>query len=68
MPTDADNVNASIAENAQGVKSSKSDEGEVEQHPLRDQIAAAQHLAGKTAARKPHRGLRITQVVKPSPE
>jgi len=68
MPTDAENVNAAIVESATGPKKLQGDEGTIEQHPITDQIAAAQHLAGKTAARKPHRGLRITQVVKPSPE
>lgn len=65
MPTDADNVNASIAENAQGVKSSKSDEGEVEQHSLPDQIAAAQHLARASAAKTNSVGIRFRRLVPP---
>lgn len=37
----------------------------VEQHSLEDQIKAAQFIDGNSAASKPARGLRFTQLVRP---
>ena len=61
-------IKDAIVANATGPKSVEGDEATVQQHSIADQIAAAQFVAGKTAVKKPHRGMRFTQVVKPGPE
>lgn len=43
--TTADDVSAAIVENATGPLRMRGDEGEVEQHKLKDQIAAANYNA-----------------------
>jgi hypothetical protein len=61
----AENLEDEIADNASGPKRAKGDMGEVEQHSLKDQIAADQYLAAKAAARTRKRGLRFTKLVPP---
>ena len=51
-----------IEENAQAPRRAVVDGVEAEQHSLPDQIAADRYLAAKEAAKKPHRGLRFTQL------
>lgn len=62
----ADNLEDEIRENASGPAKASGDAGSVEQHKLKDQIAADKHLAGKQAVAKPHRGLRFNKLVPPS--
>ena len=50
-----------IRENALGPKRVQSDAGSVEQHSLRDQIAAERFLASKEATRKPF-GIKLTKL------
>lgn len=54
-----------IEQNAKGPAKASGDAGSVEQHPLPDQIEADRYLASKEAAKKPHRGLRLTKLVPP---
>ena len=53
-----DEVEDAIEENAQQPRRVRGDEGEVEQHPLADQIAADRFLSSKAAVADQHRGLR----------
>lgn len=64
MP-DADDIADAIAENATGPKSMSVDGQSVTQHSIDDQIKAANHVAGQTAASKPHFGLRFTKLIPP---
>ena len=59
----ADSLEDAIRENASGPRRAVGDEGEVEQHSIRDQIAADRYLAGKKAAKKKNRGLRYNRIV-----
>lgn len=61
----ADELDDAIRENAQKPAKASGDGESVEQHPLPDQIAAAQYLAGKTAVRRRNRGLRFSQIEPP---
>ena len=54
-----------IRDNAQGPKRARGDAGEVEQHPLPDQIAVDRYLASKTAARTRGMGVRIGRLLPP---
>ena len=54
-----------IRENAHGPKRARGDSGEVEQHPLPDQIAADRYLASKTAARARGMGIRVGKLIPP---
>jgi len=54
-----------IRENAQGPKRARGDAGEVEQHPLPDQIAADRYLAAKNAAKAKGMGLRVGKMIPP---
>lgn len=62
MPEDLDNT---IRENAQAPKRAKGDQGEMEQHSLKDQIEADRYLASKEAARGKGLGIRISKLVPP---
>ena len=62
MPNELDET---IAENAQGPAKVTGDAGSVEQHPLPDQIEAAKFLASKEAAKQKQRGLRFNKIVPP---
>lgn len=58
-----DDLQDEIRENASGPAKASGDAGSVEQHKLKDQIAADNHLAGKDAVKKTHRGLRFNKIV-----
>jgi len=51
-PDDPHNLLNIILENAQGPARAKGDSSEIQQHSLRDQIAADKYLASKNAVRK----------------
>ena len=51
-----------IRENAAGPKRAKGDSGEMEQHSLKDQIAADKHLAGKDALARKGLGIRMVKL------
>ncbi|TWT40502.1 hypothetical protein RAS1_42140 [Phycisphaerae bacterium RAS1] len=61
----ADEIKDAIVENAQGPKRVESDGITVEQHALRDQVAADQHVSAQTGAAQAHRGLRFTKLNSP---
>jgi hypothetical protein len=61
----ADELDAAILQNAQGPAKAASESGSVVQHPLKDQIEADRYLAGKQAAKRGTRGLRITKLILP---
>lgn len=48
----ADDLSDKIRENAEAPKRARGDSGEVEQHSLKDQIAADRYLASKEAAKR----------------
>lgn len=54
-----------ISENAKGPKRVKGDAGEMEQHSLTDQIAAAKHVASCNAGRNPAAALMRVKIVSP---
>ena len=54
----------SISESASNPKRARGDSGEVEQHSLKDQIAADRYLNSKQAAKKGV-GFRISKLVPP---
>jgi len=54
-----DETGQAIDKNARGPKRVRGDEGEVEQHPLRDQIEADRYRKAKTGVETPTRGLRF---------
>ena len=58
-------IDQAIAENALRPKRVQGDSGSVESQSIQDQIAASKHLAGRTAASKPARGLRFTKLIMP---
>ena len=62
----SDDLEDEIRENASGPAKASGDAGSVEQHKLKDQIAADKHLANKQAVAKTHRGLRFNKIVPPS--
>lgn len=59
-------LSSDIASNAAGPKRAKSDEGEFEQHNLKDQIEADRYLNNKNAARAKGFGLRVVRAKMPS--
>lgn len=60
-----DTVPDKIQENATGPKRVRGDSGEVEQHPLADQIAADRYLASKAATTGKKLGIRKAKLVPP---
>lgn len=60
-----DELDDAIAENAKGPKRAKGDSGEVEQHPIKDQIEAAKFLEAKKAINKPGFGIRRVKISPP---
>ena len=54
-----------IRENAEGPKRAKGDAGEMEQHPLPDQIAADRYLQSKTAVQGKGLGIVTKKLVPP---
>ena len=61
----ADELDSTIRENASGPKRARGDAGEMEQHSLKDQIAADKYLAGKDAAKGPKAGIRMLKIIPP---
>jgi len=64
----ADDIQDAMETNAQGPRRVRGDEGEIEQHPLKDQIDAQRASAGATAVEKPHRGLWFSKFIPPRTE
>ena len=58
-------LSTQIETNAAGPKKARSDEGEFEQHPLKDQIEADRYLNNKNASTAKGFGLRVVRA-KPS--
>lgn len=61
----SDELDDAIEQAAQDPKRAKGDMGEVEAHPLGDQVEAAKYLAGKAEVKKRNRGLRFNKFVPP---
>ena len=55
-------ISDSIRKNAAGPKSAEVDGQKVEQHSLKDQIAADEYLASKKAVQSRNSGLKITKL------
>jgi len=55
-------VEDAIRENASGPKSAEIDGQKVEQHSLKDQIAADEYLASKKAVKSRNSGLKISKL------
>lgn len=60
-----DELQEQIAENARAPRRVRGDEGEVEEHPLKEQIEADRYLAAREATRNKRRGLRFTKLKPP---
>ncbi len=61
-----DTTRQAIQDSAEGPRRVQGDEGEVEQHPLGDQIKADRYLSGKTAVdASASRGLRFSKLKPP---
>ena len=58
-----ENLEESIRDGAKSPRRVKGDSGEVEQHSLRDQIAADQYLASKNAMKKKGMGVVFKKLV-----
>lgn len=63
MATEDDELDETIRENIAAPLRARGEEGEMEQHKLSDQVAAAKYLRNGRAASKPHRGLRFSKIV-----
>ena len=57
-----EDVKDAIEKNAQGPRSAKGDVGEVQQHSLKDQVAADRYLASREARSEPHKSLRFAKL------
>ena len=57
-----DSIDNIIRTNAAGPKRAKGDSGEMEQHSLKDQIAADKHLASSEAAAGKGLGIRLVKL------
>lgn len=60
--TKSESIEESIRKNASGPKSAEVDGQRVEQHSLKDQIAADEYLASKKAVKSRTSGLKITKL------
>ena len=60
--TKSETIEESIRKNASGPKSAEVDGQRVEQHSLKDQIAADEYLALKKAVKSRTSGLKITKL------
>ncbi len=60
-----DELDNTIRDNATGPKRARGDAGEMEQHPLTDQIDADKYLAEKNAGRNPAKGFTRVKIVPP---
>ena len=58
----AEDIENQLRENAAGPKRAKGDSGEMEQHPLPDQIAADRYLASKQVAKKKGIGIKLVKL------
>ena len=58
----AENLNDTIRDNAAGPKRASGDSGSVEQHSLKDQIAADKHLESKKASRSKGLGIKLVKI------
>ena len=65
MPDPEPNLAETIAENAVGPKRAKGDNGELEQHALKDQVEADRYLRNRAAAAAGPRALRLSRIVPP---
>lgn len=65
MSEQTENLDDAIRQNAAGPKSAEVDGQKVEQHSLKDQIAADEYLAKKKAARNPLAALHRTKLSPP---
>lgn len=63
MPDES--IEQSIRDNAAGPAEAHGDSGGMKQHSLKDQIEADRYLASKEAAKKKHRGLRLSRISPP---
>ena len=61
----SDTIQEAIEANAAGPKRVSEESTTVEQHSIADQIAADNHIDAKTAATKPHGGMRFSKFVPP---
>ena len=61
----AEDLDSTIRENASGPKRARGDSGEIEQHPLKDQIAVDKYLAEKGALAKKNVGLTRVKIIPP---
>lgn len=61
----AENLDSTIGENAAAPKRARGESGEMEQHPLRDQIAVGKYLAEKGALAKKNVGLTRVKIIPP---
>ena len=57
-----DSLDNTIRDNASGPKRARGDAGEMEQHPLKDQIAADKYLASKKAAASKGLGIKVAKI------
>lgn len=55
-------LSESIRDNAAGPKRASGDSGSVEQHSLKDQIAADKHLESKKASRSKGLGIKLVKI------
>ena len=60
--TEDSKISDAIRKNAAGPKSAEVDGQKVEQHSLKDQIAADEYLASKKAVKSRNSGLKITKL------
>lgn len=60
--TKSETIEESIRKNASGPKSAEVDGQRVEQHSLKDQIAADEYLTSKKAVKSRTSGLKITKL------
>lgn len=65
MAETRENFDDAIRRNAAGPKSAEVDNQKVEQHSLKDQIAASEYLARKSSAGNPRAALRLTKLCSP---
>ena len=61
----AEDLKDAIKQNAEGPKRASGDSGSVDQHDLKDQIAADKYLASKEAAKNPAKAFTRAKIVPP---
>lgn len=65
MADETPDLEQTILDNAAGPKRARGDQGEVEQHALKDQIEADKYLRNRAAAAAGPRALRTSRIVPP---